>query len=198
MRKKLSLYLIVLALLSLLVSQAALAEGDGTVTWDKWTANNGGWKIEGYVNADGKSNPITAYAAVDQNGPLVTVEWTVQFIEHTFSLGPAAGVHIMADASDPTKANSYLIFQDNGFIRLYRGTGSQLAKNGDFPATAADGDQFTYKVEFNTKTGAMKIYRDNQLFGEWTDPNPLTSGKYLILRTNGTIASFKEVKVSNQ
>ncbi len=195
-----SLVVLVALVLTLLLATALVA-GQEPVALSKWTAVTGNWSVQNgtYVNTDNANSNTNAYAEVAQNGTIVTVEWTVEFKGHTFSSGPAAGMHILSDdISTVQRGNSYLIFQDSGFIRLYRAAGTSLPKAGDFPAAVKDGDVFTYKVVFNTKTGEMKIYRNNTLVGEWVDPAPYKNGKYISLRTNGTIAAFKDVKVTNQ
>lgn len=176
-------------------ASAALA---ATVSPTDWTSVTGEWQLQ-LVNADPRSANTNAYAAVDQSGTRLVYEWTVRFESTTFSLGPAAGLHIMADdgASD-VRGNSYLVFQDAEFIRLYKAQGGRLNKVGDLPATAAVGETHTYRVEYNSESGRMEIYRNGERVGEWTDSAPLKDGKFISVRTNGTIAVFSNITVTSE
>ncbi len=109
-------------------------------------------------------------------------------------------MHILAnEATSNNRGNSYLVFQDKEFIRLYRAAGGSLVKVNDYstPVVSA-GDGFTYKVVFNTKTGLMEIFRDGKLVGTYTDSAPFQSGSYISLRTNGTAADFSGISVTQK
>ena len=179
----------------LAASGAALAE---TVIPTDWTSVTGGWELQ-LVNADQRSANTNVYAAVDQSGGRLVYEWTVRFESTTFSLGPAAGMHIMADdgASD-VRGNSYLVFQDAEFIRLYKAQAGRLNKVADLPAKAAVGETHSYRVEYHSDSGRMEIYRNGELAGEWTDSAPLKDGKFISVRTNGTIAVFSNIAVTSE
>lgn len=167
---------------------------------DAWTSLVGGWAAEGgaLVNSDGVNGNTQAYAEVAQSGETVIYTWTVDFRNTTFSLGPAAGMHIMSDdATHAQRGNSYLVFQDSDFIRIYKAAGA-LTKVADLPVTAAVGDKHTYRVEFNTASGLMQVYRNDVLAGEWRDSLPLKSGQYISVRTNGSIAAFTDVSVESK
>lgn len=167
-----------------------------TVELTDWTPVTGQWEVH-IVNTDESSANTNAYVEVVQDGTTMTYEWTVQFESTTFSLGPAAGVHIMADsATDAVRGNSYLVFQDADYIRLYKASFGSLSKVSEFPVQVSLGEKHAYSVEFNSDTGVMKIQRNGDLIGEWTDSSPLTNGKYISLRTNGTNAVFSGVKVT--
>jgi|LSQX01.1.fsa_nt_gb hypothetical protein len=189
----------ILMITCLLVSAQALA---AEIKPDEFKSVVGTWSVEGDVikNTDLSSANTNAYASVAQSGEVLTYEWTVKFNSTTFSLGPAAGMHILAnEATSNNRGNSYLVFQDKEFIRLYRASGGSLPKVNDYATPVVSvGDKLTYKVVFNTKTGLMQIYRDGELIGTYTDPAPFKSGSYISLRTNGTAAEFSNIKVTQE
>lgn len=167
-----------------------------TVSPTDWITVVGGWEAQ-WVNYDGTSVNTNAYAEVEQEGPRLIYEWTVRYDATTFRLGPAAGIHFLADSgTDDNRGNSYLVFQDSEFIRVYKAGSGRLTKMIDFPATVAVGETHTYRVEFNTESGELTVYRNMEEIGSWTDPSPLKSGKYISLRTNGTNAVFSNVLVT--
>jgi hypothetical protein len=189
----------ILVIACVLVPSLAFAAEIGS---DQWKSQVGTWSFSDTAikNTDTGSSNTNAYAAVAQSGEILTYEWTVKFVSTTFSMGPAAGMHILADdATASNRGNSYLVFQDQNFIRLYRAAAGSLPKVGDLatPAVSA-GDTFSYKVVFNTRTGLMEIFRNNELMGTYTDSAPFKSGSHISLRTNGTVAEFSQIKVTQK
>jgi hypothetical protein len=193
-----SLWFVVL-MLGLVFAQGFAAAADSIISPGDWTPVVGAWEISGnaYKNTDTTSNNTIASAAVEQSGKEITIQWTCTFGPTDFSMGPAAGVHFLASEADsPLRGVSYLVFQDQNFIRLYKAFGS-LMKTGDLPTPPVEpGQTFTYKVVFNTETGLMTVYRDGQEMGAYLDASPIQSGGYISLRTNGSVAEFKDVSVS--
>lgn len=196
MTKFLKTHVVTVSLVAVLVLAMGALASAAKIGPEAFKPVVGNWAVENgaYVNSDNTNNNTQADAEVDQSGKVLTWTFTIEFRDTTFSLGPAAGMHILADSvDDPARGNSYLVFQDSDFIRLYRAGGGRLTKVMDFPVTAKVGDKFSYKVVFNTESGEMKIYRNDQLVGEWTDALPLKSGKYVSLRSNGTAAAFSDI-----
>jgi hypothetical protein len=190
---------LVIFVLGLVLAQGLASAAEVKVGVNDWTPVAGTWAVSsnGYKNTDTTSNNTIASAAVNQSGTEVTVEWTTVFGETSFAMGPAAGMHIMAsEGSSVLRGASYLVFQDQTFIRIYKASGS-LVKTGDLATPVVEpGQTFTYKVVFNTKTGLMTVYRDGKEMGAYLDPSPIQSGSYISLRTNGTVAEFKDVTVT--
>lgn len=186
-------------LVGMFVVTAGVFAAASEVSLDAWTSLAGDWKVEGntYINGDGNHANTRASATVDQTGETLTYRWTIDFGATTFSLGPAAGMHILSDnGTEVQRGNSYLIFQDSEFIRLYKAGFGALNKVTDFPVGAKAGDVHTYRVDFNTTTGLMQVFRNDELVGEWMDPLPLKSGQFISVRTNGTIAAFSDIHVT--
>lgn len=195
---KRSLFFVVL-MLGLVLAQGFAAAAEFKIGVNDWTPVVGSWSVSGsaYKNSDTTSNNTIAYAAVEQSGTEITVQWTTTFGPTAFSMGPAAGMHLMAsEASSAQRGISYLVFQDQNYIRIYKSSGSSLAKTGDLPTPIVEpGQTFTYRVVFNTKTGLLTVYRDGKEMGTYLDPSPIQSGSFISLRTNGSVAEFKDVIV---
>lgn len=187
----------ILVITCLLIPGALAAE----IGANQWKSAVGTWSFGDKVtNTDTGNSNTNAYAAVAQSGEVLTYEWTVKFVSTTFSVGPAAGMHIVADeATSANRGNSYLVFQDRDFIRLYRASAGSLPKVGDIPTPAVSaGETYDYKVVFNTRTGLMEIFRNGKLMGTYTDAAPFKSGSHISLRTNGTVAEFSGIKVTGK
>lgn len=166
----------------------------------QWIVYSGNWRIDGdtIISESPENTNTNAYMELFQVGPVMTYEWTVKFGETTVAFGPAAGMHFLGNnATNSYRGVSYCVFQDNNFIRLYRTTGSALGKVGDFPTPEVRvGDVHSYKVTFDTRTGVLTIYRNGELIGSWTDPNPLT-GNVVSLRAGGSVAEFSNVRITS-
>jgi hypothetical protein len=201
LKKKLTLCTII-TLLALLMLVPSLYAQEIKVDFDNFKTVSGSWKTVngGYQNIDISSGNSNAYMELAQEGTELIYEWTITFADTTLGYGPCAGMHFLADdATMNQRGNSYCVFQDKTHIRVYKpvkSNQSSLGKIIDFPAPAMVGDTHTYKVEINTKTGDMKFFRDGKLIGQYKDSAPYTSGKYISLRTGGTVATFKDIKVT--
>jgi len=172
------------------------------VDFTKFKPVTGVWKVVdgGYQTADMGSNNGNAYMELKQEGTELIYEWTIEYVDanfSAFSMAPAAGIHILcSEGASDTRGNSYCIFQDSNFIRVYKSTPTGLSKVTEFIANAAKGETHTYRVEVNIKNGLLKFFRDGKEVGQYKDLVPIESGRYLSLRTNYTNAIFKDIEIT--
>lgn len=172
------------------------------VDFTKFKPAVGVWKVVdgGYQTADMGSNNGNAYMELKQEGTELIYEWTIEYADADiakFRMAPAAGMHILcSEGPSNTRGNSYCIFQDSDFIRVYKSTPTSLPKVTEFPAKAAKGETHTYRVEVNTKNGLLKFFRDGKELGQYRDLMSIKNGKYISLRTNYTNAIFKDIKIT--
>ena len=165
-----------------------------------WIPVDGAWRLanDQMVNTD-LSSPLTNnYMALKQEGRVLVYEWEVSMHKAAAAWAPLAGVHFLADSGTlGDHGNSYLLFQSSGVLKLYKSVDNVLVGQWEMPAYAAQvGRTYRFKVIFNTATGLMQIYIDDQLVREWTDPKPIQSGDYVAFRTNHTEAGFSYLRVS--
>jgi hypothetical protein len=160
----------------------------------------GEWKVVdgGYQNTDMEPVNSNAYMELKQEGDEFIYEWTVEYLETTFGAGPAAGMQILcSDGKAEERGNSYLVFQDKACLRVYKSQNNVLGKAADLPCITEVGKTYTYRVVYTPKKGFMEFFRDGEKVGVYRDINsPIKSGQYISLRTNGTNAIFKDVKVT--
>jgi hypothetical protein len=188
--------------LALLMVVPSLYAAEYKADFKEWKTLRGKWKVDGdaYENSDTTDTNTNAYFALAQDGTEFVYEWTVTFGKTTDpTWGPIAGLHFLcSDYKDPNnnRGNSYLVLQDKINYKIYKTTFGNLVSIKSFPLTAKSGDTYSFRVEFNSKTGLMKLYRDGKFIGEWQDPAPIKSGKYISLRTNCTVVTYKDLKVT--
>jgi len=144
-----------------------------------------------YSSNDTSDTNTNAYHSLWQNSTLTYV-WVVKFVDGS----PMAGMHIFAsDCTLSQRGDSYLIWQDANFIRIYESVGNVLNDRADFPYPANIGEIHTYKVNYNPTTGTIVVWRDGVHVGNWTDSSPLLNGKCISLRTNSAHAHFDDIVV---
>jgi hypothetical protein len=167
--------------------------------FSKWKQVSGKWKVVdgGYENSDVALGNTNSYVELKQEGTELVYEWTIELGKTTFEWGPAAGMHILcSEATSSNRGKSYLIFQDDRAVRVYKADGSSLPEVLTINQSSKVGETYKYKVEFNTKTGVMKVFRDGKEIGQWRDLMPIKSGNFISARTNGTFATYKDVTVT--
>lgn len=167
--------------------------------FSKWKSVSGKWKVldGGYENSDVVLGNTNSYMELKQEGTEFVYEWTIELGKTTFEWGPAVGMHILcSEATSPNRGKSYLIFQDDRAVRVYKADGNSLPEVLTINLSSKVGETHTYKVEFNTKTGLMKVFRDGKEIGQWRDLMPIKSGNFISARTNGTFATYKDVTVT--
>lgn len=188
--------------LTLVLVQSVTLAAEVNVAPNAFQAAAGTWvpSATTITNTDTSSNNTNAYAPIEQKGTEITFEWTITFKETLFSSGPAAGMHILcSEGPSTTRGTSYLVFQDKSFVRIYKTSGGKLLKNGDFPTTdLTPGETHTYKAVYSTQSGVLTVYRDGQSVGTFTDAAPIQNGEFVSLRTNGSVAEFKAIKVTSK
>ena len=166
----------------------------------KWLPGEGEWEIEKdtMVNYDIMSLDTNIYQELEQfsDGTYI-YEYKVTYLESGNEYAPAAGLHFMAsDGETANRGDSYLVFQDNNSMQLYRSIAGSMYNVTLVPGFGAVvGDTSVIRTEYNTKTGLIKVYLNDTLVIEFADTDPIMDGIAISFRTNGTVAAYDYVKV---
>lgn len=205
MSKKLVISFIVLVVLTMsalaadtLIYEANFNKNDAKKV--KWLSVEGEWEIEKdtMVNYDIMSLDTNIYQELEQFGDGTYIyEYKVTYLEQGNEYAPAAGLHFMASDGEATnRGDSYLVFQDNSSMQLYRSIAGSMYNVLLIPGFGAVvGDTSVIRTEYNTKTGLIQVYLNNTLVIEYGDTDPIMDGIAISLRTNGTVAAYDYVKV---
>jgi hypothetical protein len=165
-----------------------------------WEPVIGEWEIvKGAMSNYDMSNWNTnIYQDVDQIGEGVFIyEYKVTYDDEGGGNAPAAGLHFMAtDGEADNRGDSYLVFQDNIELQLYKCVSGGIMAVQRIPGFGAVvGKSYVVRIEYTTKTGNVKIFLDNELVIDWKDVEPLVDGSVISFRTNTTEASYDYVKI---
>ena len=165
-----------------------------------WSSFSGNWEINNgkLVQVDENESNSNIYAELNQNSDSeFQYHWQMR-IEGSTSTNRRAGLHFFAD--DPEEAhrgNSYLAWwraDDNEFY-LYKIENNSLDLVDITSMTIDLNTWYDMKVTFNSQTGDIEIYTDDELITSYTDPNPLTNGDYISLRNGDSKVLFDNFKV---
>jgi N-acetyl-anhydromuramyl-L-alanine amidase AmpD len=164
-----------------------------------WTNQVG---LHSFVNGefeylDVNEQNSNAYASVAQDA---TTKYLFEWNQRMTSTGTnmRAGMHFFCDAPTlPNRGNSYFVYlrEATDIVQIYRVTNDVFSVVADAPITIDPNVDYNCKVSYDPTSGEIKVYIDNVLIADWTDPNPLTSGNSISIRTGGCAAMFDNVHV---
>lgn len=157
----------------------------------QWTVNNG--KL--IQSDESLSNPNIYTAYHQEAGAVYLIRWRMKI--GGSGSNRRAGLFFMSD--NPTfsqRNNAYMIYfrVDDDRCQIYKSSGNSIGlETSDFCKVDPD-VWFDAKVIFNTNTGEMRVYKDDQLVSSWIDAQPLTSGNSLSLRTGNALVAYDDFK----
>lgn len=164
-----------------------------------WTNQVG---LHSFVNGefeylDVNEQNSNAYASVTQDA---TTKYLFEWNQRMTSTGTnmRAGMHFFCDAPTlPNRGNSYFVYlrESTDIVQVYRVTNDVFSVVADAPITVDPNVDYNCKVSYDPSTGEMEVYIDNALISQWTDPQPLTSGNSISVRTGGCSVMFDNIHV---
>jgi hypothetical protein len=86
---------------------------------------------------------------------------------------------------------------DNDKCQIYNSIGNTISLQTDDAVTINANTLYDFKVYYNPISGKIKVYLDDNLVSQWTDPNPLTTANSISLRAgncNGVYDDFRVYK----
>ncbi len=165
----------------------------------QWTVATGVWNMSGsYVEQNDESISNTnMYASLKQDLSNIYV------YEFTAAMDGAgtnrrSGFHFFADSAQLTnRGNSYFVWfrQDDQEVEIYKVTNDVFTLMHSESLTMTAGQWYNYKVFYDRIAGDIRVYRDNIVVSEWTDPAPYTTGKYISFRSGNANLKVGNIKV---
>lgn len=165
-----------------------------------WTSVTGIWNVNNgtLIQSDEGLNNTNISAVVDQSLSDTYLYHFTGSIEGSGS-NKRAGFHFFADDHTlPNRGNSYFVWfrVDDAKVQIYK------VANDNFGSPVVDlnlnttaGQLYDFKVIYNSTSGEIKVYRDNQFITSWTDANPYTSGDYISFRSGNAVFNIEDLKV---
>lgn len=109
-----------------------------------------------------------------------------------------AGFHFFCDSAQLTnRGNSYFIWLrvDQSALEFYEVTNDVFTLMHSEPLTIIAGQWYDYKIIYDRTTGKISVYQDNVPVGTWTDPSPITTGRYVSFRNGNSIFNVDNFRV---
>ena len=164
-----------------------------------WTNSVGTWSINsGAINqSDENEGNTNIYASVNQ------ISGNTYLYQFKMKIGGTgtnrrAGVHFFSDnASLSNRNNSYMVYfrADGNRCQIYKNLGDVIdLKSNDTCVINAD-EWYNYKIIFNTISGEISAFQENQLISTWTDSSAFSTGDYISLRTGNCNVDYDDIAV---
>jgi PKD repeat protein/N-acetyl-anhydromuramyl-L-alanine amidase AmpD len=166
---------------------------------NEWTQAIGTWSIDflRLKQTDESLSNTNIYTSVAQTGSDVYMyEWDA--IMDGAGGNRRGGLHFFCDdAAQTNRGNSYFAWfrVDGNKMQIYKVTNNVFSLKEEVVIDVNSGQQYNNKVTYNPSIGEIKVYRDNQFIGSWTDPSPITSGNSISLRSGNALMYYDNVRV---
>ncbi|MCX7696885.1 MAG: N-acetylmuramoyl-L-alanine amidase [Bacteroidales bacterium] len=173
---------------------------NGPTIHPDWTIVSGNWSIDnGRLKQSDESltNP-NIYASLTQTSQHVYLYQYAGRIEGTGTNRRFGFFFFASDATQTYRGNAYMVYfrADGDNVEIYKSTNNSISGILAQGTYVIDPNVwYDFKVTYNPSTGTIKVYVNNTFVVSWTDPNPLTSGNYISLRTGGCIGIYDDFKV---
>jgi N-acetyl-anhydromuramyl-L-alanine amidase AmpD len=171
-----------------------------SATAGSWSINAGTLKQTDSVNAN-----TNIYLPLTQN---LSNRYLYQFKirMNTLSGNRRFGFHFFADSgSADNRGNSYFIWfrantSGSNTLEFYKcswSSGSNINTQVKVidPVTTVKGQWYDIKIIYDRISGEIDVFRDDKLLGSYTDPSPLSTGKYMGFRTGSCSISVDDFRV---
>ncbi len=157
-----------------------------------WTLNSG--TIE---QTDETSSNTNMYASLKQD---LSNVYVYEFSAAIGGIGSnrRAGFHFFCDSAQLTnRGNSYFVWfrLDQQSLEFYKVVNDVFSLEHTENISITADQWYNYKVIYDRISGNMKVYRDNLMLGEWTDPAPYNTGKYVSFRSGNATLKVNNIKV---
>lgn len=153
-----------------------------------WSVTSGTWGVQAgeYVQTNAAATGLS-YRMQAQAGAM-TYSWQMRFVA-----GSTAGLNLGSPTLD--RRNSYLVRQDESYVRVYRARDGVVSELARFSAPNAAGQRHSYQVTTEPALGKLAVSRDGVALGAATDRAPIQgNGLYLYLVTVSSQVAFDDLR----
>lgn len=164
-----------------------------------WFNVTGTYNLTGNVFAFSdinESNSNTYYSVDQQANGSYLYEWKQEITSS--ATNQRAGLHFFCDdPSQSNRGNSYFVYlrANDDQVQIYSVTNNVFNLEVNAPWTVDENVEYLCRVIYSPATGWIHTFVNGVLVAAWQDPNPLTSGNAISLRTGGCSANFDGVRV---
>ncbi len=165
-----------------------------------WTSYDGTWSRTTnwhlLQSDETKSNTIFSMAMNQNNSDEYLYHWSSS-IDGT-GTNRRAGLHFLCDDPQlPNRGNSYFVYYriDSDKLQLYEVNNDTytLVSNIDYVFNL--NQRYDFKITFNTLSGKMDVFIDDEFVTSWTDATPLSGGDYISFRSGNCMYDVDFIRV---
>ncbi len=172
---------------------------DFTPALSGWVQQSGVWDLSNgtALQTDQSNSNTNLYIPVNQE-QFNTYMYGFQIRIGGSGSNRRAGMHFMcSDATLDNRGDSYfmLLRADANKVQIYRVTNNSWSLMTDDDLTVNAGEWYDVKVLCNSFSGEIRVYVNGSVVSSWTDPNPLTTGNSISLRSAGCTAEYDDIRV---
>ncbi len=166
---------------------------------NEWTMQTGTWEIlsDALTQTDESLSNTNIYTYLQQD---LSNRYLYEFdmkIEGS-NANKRAGFHFFSDApSMANRGNGYFVWfrlqsQD---LEFYKVTDDVFSLEKYYNIDMSAGEWYRISIVYDRVTGETYVYMNNQLVGEYTDPEPYNTGNYISFRSGNSKLSIQNMKV---
>ena len=164
-----------------------------------WVSQAGTWNVNGGTAI--QTNEVEANTNL--HIPITQGQFNNYLYSYKMKLNGAganrrAGLHFMcSDATLENRGDSYFIYlrADNDKAQIYRVANDVWSLETDDDLQIDPNIWYDVKVVCNHFNGEIRVYVNGVLVSSWTDPNPITTGNSISLRTGNCITEYDDLRV---
>jgi len=165
-----------------------------------WTQKTGAWSVsnQALYQSDTTNSNTNIYAALAQN---LSNRYLYNFTMKIGSNGTnrRGGFHFFCDNPDSSnRNNSYFVWfrVDNSQLQIYKVVNNNFGSPVYQSTVTINANQaYDYKVIYDRVSGLIRVYQNNVLIGNWTDPSPYTNGGYISFRSGNASITVDQIDV---
>jgi len=165
----------------------------------EWVSETGNWNISGgtAIQSDDATSNTNLHIPLIQ-GQFNNYLYSYKMKLNGSGVNRRAGIHFMcSDATLENRGDSYFIYlrADNDKVQIYKVANDTWSLETDDNLTIDPNVWYDVKLVYNHFTGEIRVYVDGEIASSWTDPNPITSGNSISLRTGNCTAEYDDLRV---
>ncbi len=166
-----------------------------------WTDAVGSWSIsDGHLlqSDDALGNTNLYFEMPQEYGNVYLYHWQMNLSGTAGNR--RGGIHLFCDdASQENRHNNYMVYfrADQDAVQIYEYNDNIYSLKTDDYCQIEPDTWYDYKVIYNSNTGEIKAFVNNQLVSSWIDYNHIKTGNYVSLRVGNAVAYFDDFKIYN-
>ncbi len=165
----------------------------------EWHSVSGSWSVTNdYLvqSNDALGNTNIYINAEQDSGKTYLYSWSMNL--SGVAGNRRGGIHFFCDSASQTNRNdNYMVYfrADQDKVQIYKYKNNIYSLKTDNFCQINPDLWYDYKVLYNSSTGHIKAFCNDELVSEWIDPDNYVNGKSVSLRVGNAIGKFDDFKM---